>query len=173
MTGASLFAFSDREKVCNTCGELRPIEQFGRFRSRTGGWLVRGTCKDCHRAQIRRWEEAHPDHKAARSLRWRARDPEAFRRSHRAWRLRNPEKTRDKDHRRRMAEQTATSEVLAWIRELLGMPCGYCGATEDIQVDHVVPLARGGKHEIDNLAPACRSCNASKKDKLLSEWGRV
>lgn len=37
-------------------------------------------------------------------------------------------------------------------------------------VDHIKPLARGGKHEIENLAPACLPCNCSKGTKLLSEW---
>ena len=39
-----------------------------------------------------------------------------------------------------------------------------------MSIDHVVPLSRGGKHEIENLLPACRSCNSSKGAKLLEEW---
>lgn len=33
-------------------------------------------------------------------------------------------------------------------------------------VDHVVPLARGGKDEIANKRAAHRSCNGTKGDKL-------
>ncbi|WP_157810308.1 HNH endonuclease [Vibrio sp. HA2012] len=57
--------------------------------------------------------------------------------------------------------------------------CGYCGTALDIEpspkpnsftVDHVVPVSRGGKHDIDNLIPACRTCNGSKNTKTLSEF---
>ncbi len=37
-------------------------------------------------------------------------------------------------------------------------------------MDHVVPLVRGGKSSKSNLFPCCRSCNASKKYLLPSEW---
>lgn len=47
--------------------------------------------------------------------------------------------------------------------------CAYCETTETLSVDHVVPLSRGGLHEVGNLVVACRSCNSSKKDRLLSE----
>lgn len=47
--------------------------------------------------------------------------------------------------------------------------CAYCPAVADT-IDHVIPLARGGRHAEGNLLPACRSCNSSKGDKLLIEW---
>lgn len=50
--------------------------------------------------------------------------------------------------------------------------CSYCPAAADT-IDHVIPLARGGRHAEGNLAPACRSCNSSKGDKLMIEWKRT
>lgn len=58
-----------------------------------------------------------------------------------------------------------------FIADLLSQPCIYCGSVENTTIDHIVPLSRGGKHEASNLAPACFSCNSSKCDRLLSEWG--
>lgn len=43
--------------------------------------------------------------------------------------------------------------------------CAYCGTEiwpEDMQADHVVPLANGGADTLDNMFPACRSCNHYK-----------
>lgn len=43
--------------------------------------------------------------------------------------------------------------------------CHICGGTpapEDIHLDHIVPLARGGTHDPENLAVACARCNLSK-----------
>ena len=51
-----------------------------------------------------------------------------------------------------------------------GRKCSYCGATEDLAVDHVVPLSRGGTNDPGNLTPACKPCNSSKRDKLVEEW---
>lgn len=44
----------------------------------------------------------------------------------------------------------------------LGEKCIYCGATDNIEADHVIPLARGASHAAFNLVPACRHCNISK-----------
>lgn len=52
-----------------------------------------------------------------------------------------------------------------YIYNLTGGRCAYCGtriAFDDMQVDHVVPLRKGGADTIDNMLPACRSCNHYK-----------
>lgn len=49
--------------------------------------------------------------------------------------------------------------------------CAYCGQSCDsLQREHVIPIARGGRHSVGNIVPACPRCNGSKKAKLLSEW---
>ncbi len=43
--------------------------------------------------------------------------------------------------------------------------CAYCGTEieyKDMQVDHVKPLRIGGLDDMDNMLPACRSCNHYK-----------
>lgn len=43
--------------------------------------------------------------------------------------------------------------------------CAYCGkkiSYEDMQVDHIKSVYLGGENDIDNLLPACRSCNFYK-----------
>jgi hypothetical protein len=48
-------------------------------------------------------------------------------------------------------------------------PCVYCGAEAET-VDHVWPAGRGGPESVDNLVPACRRCNRSKRAALLTGW---
>ncbi len=49
--------------------------------------------------------------------------------------------------------------------------CQYCGERgKRLECDHIIPVARGGKHGDDNLVTACFACNRSKRDKLVSEW---
>jgi len=46
--------------------------------------------------------------------------------------------------------------------------CQYCGRRAE-SIDHIVPRSRGGRHTWDNVVAACRPCNATKRDRLLSE----
>lgn len=50
-----------------------------------------------------------------------------------------------------------------------GFTCQYCGSTEDLSIDHVRPLAKGGKSIFENCVTACKSCNNKKGDKLPTE----
>lgn len=52
--------------------------------------------------------------------------------------------------------------------------CAYCGVhSTDLTCDHIVPLKLGGDNNIENLVPACRRCNSSKRHKPLAEWNPV
>lgn len=52
-----------------------------------------------------------------------------------------------------------------------GPVCRYCGGTPDkLQIDHILPVSRGGTDALENLAVACLPCNASKKDRFLEDW---
>jgi 5-methylcytosine-specific restriction endonuclease McrA len=51
--------------------------------------------------------------------------------------------------------------------------CAYCGATErPLQRDCVLAISRGGRYTLDNIVPACRSCNASKCNDEVGGWLR-
>jgi hypothetical protein len=40
--------------------------------------------------------------------------------------------------------------------------CAWCGSSDDLQVDHIFPLSRGGTDDEENLQPLCRLCNLRK-----------
>jgi 5-methylcytosine-specific restriction endonuclease McrA len=50
--------------------------------------------------------------------------------------------------------------------------CAYCGKEAKLTLDHVIPLAKGGKHSIDNVVPACIHCNDSKGARTPRQWRR-
>lgn len=49
--------------------------------------------------------------------------------------------------------------------------CQYCGKpTEDYQLEHIVPLSKGGANTLSNITVACPSCNQSKNNKNVLSW---
>lgn len=61
-----------------------------------------------------------------------------------------------------------------WLELLIAcsFQCTYCHKSppEGVQMDHIVALARGGPHRLDNVTPACGPCNRSKHDSSIEEW---
>ncbi len=51
--------------------------------------------------------------------------------------------------------------------------CAYCGTSGvPLQRDCVLPISRGGRYTLDNVVPACGSCNASKCNDEVTAWLR-
>ena len=57
------------------------------------------------------------------------------------------------------------------LREAWG-GCAYCGADGPLQRDCVLALSRGGRYTLENIVPACRSCNTSKCNEEVTHWLR-
>lgn len=60
-----------------------------------------------------------------------------------------------------------------WKRRIAAGVCFYCGSHVGrlaLTMDHIVPLARGGKAVRGNVVPACKDCNTRKKSMLPVEW---
>lgn len=51
-----------------------------------------------------------------------------------------------------------------------GRVCHLCGAPGADTLDHLVPRSMGGTDELENLAPAHKSCNSSRGAMPLDKW---
>lgn len=47
-----------------------------------------------------------------------------------------------------------------------GGRCVYCGSTENLQIDHIIPFSKGGATTLENLQLLCRKCNIEKSNKI-------
>lgn len=76
--------------------------------------------------------------------------------------------TAQRDRKRGYQGPPLTPEV---VEEVMRVgQCSYCGASDHLSVDHIVPLSRGGTHEPTNLTCACRVCNSAKRAMTDAEF---
>lgn len=153
---------------------------------------------ECRRKR-REYHMAHREEEAARdALRWKL-NPAKERARARSYRERNAARVKPKaiartrswvaSHRAerkaiaakyaaRKRGATVSNAVTAasWAERLTEYEfcCAYClrhqSACGKLEQEHLTPLSRGGDHDISNILPACRSCNASKNDRHLLEY---
>lgn len=83
-----------------------------------------------------------------------------------------------RDAKRRKLEKEAnketpiTQEMIDTLIQRSQGKCEYCGkdCTDNYHIDHKLPLYRGGKNNIENLAFCCPKCNWSKGKKTAEEY---
>lgn len=179
-------------KTCSTCKEELDASRFVKDKSRKDGLYP--TCKSCkavyfkaHHIRNRQkkidtaatWYVNNKDRKAAYDSEYRSITRDRHNELNRIWYANNLEHARklaiDSASRRR-AKKYTNGVYLVTVKEvarILSNPCFYCSAVGTVELDHVVPIARGGTHSIGNLVAACRRCNASKGSKTITEWKKV
>ncbi len=76
--------------------------------------------------------------------------------------------------KRRMSRVDNDLNEVQWgaLRDAWG-GCAYCGSSEaTMQRDCVQPISRGGRYTLENVVPACGTCNASKGNREVTSWMR-
>lgn len=131
-----------------------------------------------------KWRQANPErareNARQRGRSWYAADPTRSHRKCYRWHRAHPDASREIARRRYAAKKSGRicsliPADLAQVHcrlDLFGGRCAYCGSAERITIDHVLALSKGGLDESSNLAPACRSCNSSKRAQLVEGWYR-
>lgn len=149
--------------LCNCCALILPSECF-RTRTVGGHVYLRSTCRNCEQSSlgqkkaIRAWQQAHPEKTKAARTKFRTEQPDRAQSHHKKWRA-----------AKRGVAATLTHED--WLEMKATGACHYCKRTDlPLTQDHVLPLSRGGSHTKDNVVPACKPCNSSKRDKTPDEW---
>lgn len=123
--------------------------------------------KEAQRAARRRWVLANPDKMNAARMGWQTANPERRRVHRRAGKKRNPIANRAYAQaylarKKNLTVVPFTAEQLRQRWAFYGGCCWICGSDQDIQVEHVKPLSKGGAHMLCNLRPACGRCNTAK-----------
>lgn len=90
------------------------------------------------------------------------------------WRKNNPDKFNTNCQRRRARKRKVESNYTEkdWVKckKHFNDKCAYCGKEEQMTQEHFIPLKNGGEYTVNNIIPACKSCNCSKQDKDFFFW---
>ena len=163
-------------KYCHGCQSEKPRSDFHRASTKADG--LQSRCKQCMASATSKWLSTLPgDYKSESYKAWAASKGTDYQRNRvQEWRSANPERNRalaERHNSKRRALKKGSTASLVTARDLARItakPCLACGTCESITIEHLVPLARGGRHSIGNLAPLCQSCNSSKGSMLWVEW---
>jgi 5-methylcytosine-specific restriction endonuclease McrA len=167
--------------VCIDCGEEWPLRAKGRCNA-CYQRRARAADPEAVRAVQRRWSALHREalteaeraRRAANPVasrdaarRWRAAHPEGFREATRRWREKHPEAKvlHNAIRRARKLSNECTLTRDEWLMILAQYEgrCAYCeAASEMLEMEHVIPLSKGGGTTAENIVPACSSCNVRK-----------
>jgi 5-methylcytosine-specific restriction protein A len=55
-------------------------------------------------------------------------------------------------------------KIRTWLFNRDRWRCLSCASSKHLQVDHIVPVGKGGENRLSNLQTLCRSCNSRKSD---------
>ena len=72
-------------------------------------------------------------------------------------------------HSQRKVNSSTWKKLRLRILNRDGRECYWCGMDANT-VDHIIPVAKGGTDDPENLVAACRKCNFSKQDKMPDEF---
>ena len=79
----------------------------------------------------------------------------------------------DAQIRRERAKARDLRKTRWWQQKTASGKCYFCEKQvkfKDLTMDHLLPLARGGRSTKDNIVPCCKACNTRKKSMLPLEW---
>lgn len=139
-------------------------------------WSRKSTCSPCKKQKRAKGVKENYLRTRKATLKARKNDPKVKEYRKKYWKSdKGKSLARHYHSRRRALLKSCPTEpgVAEYIITLFSNPlkcCRYCQSTEDLTLEHVVPLSRGGSHTRDNLDVACKTCNITKKNKTEQEY---
>lgn len=179
-------------KKCRDCNEIKRLEELVKNKNMKSGRET--LCLACKATRARAYYKKHKDKVLAATKKWTSNNKEQVKRTSQKWYENNKEKFttyrkeyylqhREEEFKRmkiyskkRRTLQTYlyyeySNEIEKEIKELYDFSCTLTGKTENVQLEHFIPISwgHGGTYK-GNLYLLEKSLNVSKKDRNPFEW---
>lgn len=151
-------------KKCKFCRKIKPKDQF----KAVGETRISEFCIECHNANKKdrrqyysKYYHANKDHKKAYYKQWKENGGQELR----------VIVEQRRQSRKKSLEHSFSKQDWDNCKKFFNSQCAYCGKTlKRLTQDHVIPESKNGPYTVDNIVPACRSCNSSKNTMSLEEF---
>jgi len=126
-------------------------------------------------AVVQAWREANRERHRAGTRDWYERNLEYARAAKRAEYYADPEAFYARNHQRKARLADAICEhgpkcvTKVFLKSVYAQQCLYCEGPAEA-ADHFNPITRGGLNCVENIVPACKSCNSSKNNREPIEF---
>lgn len=180
-------------KLCRTCGETKPLDEFHRRHTSPDGRTH--ACAKCLNKRKKELRQAKPDQYRAAEKKTRKKNPELYR-AHtktrydknreseiarvRAWQAQNRERfsinakvhAANRRAKRWGVPGKLTFEDVVGVIQEAQSKCAECGqkviiggdpGKDRLTLDHIHPMGAGGANDIDNLQILCEPCGDAKQ----------
>jgi len=136
----------------------------------------RANNSDKAQESVDKYRKANPEKIAKQKEAYRASGK--FAQNTKRWREEHPEHLQahaERERLRRFKKRTSNQEgytveqVRARFSEFNNC-CAYCKSKENLTIDHFIAIKNDGSDRLENLVPACFSCNSSKSSSNALEW---
>ena len=140
-------------KICIECGRVDRVAK-------------KGLCRKCYKHE---WNQKNMKHILEYSKQWNAEHPERRKATQQKYNATPNGKIVNllKVHKRldRISENGVdglTPKEWDEIKQEHNHLCYYCGEKKELEIEHKIPVSRGGKFEKENIVPSCKLCNRKK-----------
>ena len=127
-----------------------------------------------NKEKIAKYYEDNKEHISERKIQYYEDNKERFARSMKQHAKDNSESYRIRNQNRRALKlklpHTLTIQQWETAKLHFNNKCAYCGKELPLEQEHFLALTKGGEYTINNIIPACKSCNDSKLARDFFIW---
>lgn len=170
--------------ICTGCKKYYDVSSF--FKSKAYKRGLTNWCKSCHAKATKKYSDKNKDKIKEQNAKARSKENKSKRREYqikyqadnrktlnekkRNYRKRKPEIVRSVDKKSYASRRKAITDNSVFVTPLFlrnlkksSEVCEICGKKgTNFELDHILPICIGGKHEIENLRYICGGCNRSR-----------
>lgn len=160
----------DGKRKCSKCGVVKILDEFTKNPNCLNGRERK--CKECTQKSRKTPEQIASQRRLGREWYERNKDLTKYRAAQYA--KEHPEVIAATMHRRRMravanGNNDLTSEQIKNLFQAI-TSCIYCNSKENLTLEHLTPISRGGQNTLNNVSVSCRPCNNKKRTLTHEEY---